>query len=278
MHRDHKVDFVIAGAQKCGTTTLTRILDAHPSLVCCSKKEPHFFSTARDWRAELQTYEQLFPWQEGALHFEASTTYTFYPHRSPNVWERLFAYNPAMKILYLVREPLERITSAYMHAFERGYTTLPLEEAVRERNVYLDVTRYATQIRPFLDRFGQDSVRILFFEDLIERPRALARDVLSFLGVDPEVQLPVRGTQANKSLRGGRRHYRHGALPFRVLRRVAPRVWEKVTDPSKRAFRERPRLSLESQRRVLQLLALEIDEIERLTGRDLSHWRAPPLA
>jgi hypothetical protein len=275
MNRDRKVDFVIAGAQKCGTTTLTSILDSHPSLVCCSKKEPHFFSTTRDWRAELRNYEGLFDWQEGALHFEASTTYTFYPHRSVAVWDRLFAYNPEMKILYLVRDPLERITSAYMHAFERGYTELDFEQAVRERSAYLDITRYATQIRPFMDRFGRGSVQILFFEDLIERPRALTQDVLSFLGVDARVQLPTRDRHANRSLRGGRRHHRHGTLPFRLLRRVAPPLWRRVTDPSKRAFVERPELSLESCRRVLRLLSLEIEELERLTGRDLWHWRDP---
>lgn len=220
--------------------------------MCCSKKEPHFFSTADDWRKELDAYERLFPWQDGALHFEASTTYTYYPHSSPEVWERLFAYNPDMRILYLVRHPLARITSAYMHSFERGYTDLDFEQALRERPVYLDVTRYATQIRPFIDRFGRDSVRILFFEDLVDRPEQLTEDVLSFLGVDAEVPLEAGNVHANASLGGGRRHHRHRALPFRMLRRVAPPVWRKLTDPSARAFDAPPALSRRSWRQILR--------------------------
>ena len=95
--RPFTVDFMIVGAQKCGTSTLSAILRIHPALVRCDVKEPNFFSGCEDWRAELPRYEQMFRRREGALYFEASPSYTFYPHRKLDLWDDLHSYNPALK-------------------------------------------------------------------------------------------------------------------------------------------------------------------------------------
>ncbi len=179
------VDFMIVGAQKCGTSTLSEILRIHPALVRCDQKEPNFFSGCEDWRAGLQQYEQMFRRRAGALYFEASPTYTFYPHRKLDLWDDLHSYNPALKIIYLVRDPIERVTSAYMHSYERGYTELSFERALVREPIFLDVTRYATQIAPFIERFGPDRVRIVLFEDLVRDANVLARELAIFLGIDP---------------------------------------------------------------------------------------------
>jgi hypothetical protein len=271
-----KVDFMIVGAQKCGTTTLSDILNTHPSLVCCREKEPHFFSRALDWQAELPRYEQLFHRRAGARFFEASTSYTFYPHRNLDLWERLYAYNPALKIIYLVRDPIERVTSAYMHSYQRGYTDLPFERALVERAMLLNVTRYASQITPFIRRFGSERVRILFFEDLVRDPSTLVRNLAAFLEVDAHSFRGVNSTHSNKSLGRDRRHHKHDTRAMKMLRRVAPPLWRSMTDNSERAFSEKPVLSPSAQWMVLHMLRAEIDELEVLSGRDLDHWRRRP--
>ena len=65
-----KVDFMIIGAQKSGTTSLADMLKSHSDLVCCRQKEPQFFSGTQDWRKELSTYEDMFPRQVGAKYFD----------------------------------------------------------------------------------------------------------------------------------------------------------------------------------------------------------------
>jgi hypothetical protein len=120
-----KVTFIIIGAQKCGTTTLFNLLNKHSSLIGSSDKEPHFFSTSKNWRQQLSDYHSLFEEQNNALYFEDSTTYTFYPLRNLRIWDDIYDNNPAMKFIYLVRKPTSRIISSYMHTYERGYTDLP---------------------------------------------------------------------------------------------------------------------------------------------------------
>jgi hypothetical protein len=277
MNDPFSVHFMIVGAQKCGTTTLSDILRTHPSVVCCNTKEPEFFSSRVDWRAELPRYERMFPRREGALYFEASTGYTFYPHRRLDIWDHLHAYNPRLKIIYLVRSPIERLTSGYMHSYERGYTNRGFEEALFREPIHLDITRYATQITPFIRRFGADQVRILFFEDLVRDPTAIAREVAAFLGIDAESFKNADGIHANKSVGGWKRHHKYDrpGLVLRGLRRFTPGVWREITDNSARAFVKKPVLSPPNQRVVLHLLRSEIQELEALTGRDLSHWRTP---
>ena len=269
-----RVDFMIVGAQKCGTTTLAQILQSHPALVGCTPKEPQFFCTSSDWRGELPRYDRLFPRREGALYFEASTTYTFYPHRKLEIWDDLHEYNPDLKILYLVRDPIERVTSAYMHLYERGFIESTFEKAVVGSPLVLDVTRYASQIAPFIRRFGDDRVRILFFDDLVHAPEAVARDVATFLGIDPDGFGSVDGVHENRTLGGHKRNYRYDSNPvLQVLERVMPPLWRALADNSARAFSQKPILPLPLARAVLHMLRSEIDELETITGRDLSHWR-----
>jgi hypothetical protein len=275
MTKPFKVDFMIVGAQKCGTTSLGRMFRTHPSVVCSRKKEPHFFSTCTDWRAELPRYEELFERRPGAIYFEASTSYTFYPHRKLELWADLHAYNPDLKIIYLVRDPIERITSGYMHHYQRGYTDFDLDRAVVEDPIFLDVTRYATQIRPFVSHFGAERVRILFFDDLLRDPNGLVRDLAGFLGIDPNKFGDTGSIHINKSVGGRKRHYKWDApgILLRQVRRFTPFLWRIITDNSARAFDRKPQMSGQVRQRLLQKLEPEINELEEITGRDLAHWR-----
>lgn len=271
---------MIIGAQKCGTTTLDAMLRTHPSVTGCTPKEPHFFSTCDDWQAEIARYEQSFAKSADSLYFEASTSYTFYPHRNLELWEDIYEYNPKTKFIYLVRPPIDRMTSSYMHNYERGYTDLEFEAALLEIPLLLDITRYASQIKPFIRRFGREQVHICFFEDLVRDPEAFVSTLSRFLGIHPDGFAHVGEMHSNKSVGGNKPHYKYdrfGAL-LRVVKRFAPALWKKIaTDPA-RAFHEKPVLSPSHQQVILNTLEPEIREVEVLTGRDLSHWRAVPSA
>lgn len=274
------VDFMIIGAQKCATTTLYRLLNAHPSIVGSRPKEPHYFTTVRDWRRELPRYEAMFPDREGALRFEASTSYTFLPLKKLEVWEDLYAYNPRLKLLYVVRNPLDRIVSNYMHNVERGYTEKSLEEAVMRDRIYVDVSRYATQIRPFLRRFGEERVRILFFRDVVGRREGVLAELAAFLDV-PRDGFGEDGegagfrVHANPSLGGAKPRAKLDNVLTRGLRKVSPTLWRLVTRAGARGFDEKPTLSPPLRRTVLHMLEGEIRELEAITGRDLSEWKEP---
>lgn len=273
------VDFMIIGAQKCGTTTLFDLLERHPQLCGCRDKEPHFFSTTENWRRELAAYEDRFPDLPGGRRFEASTSYTFLPHRRPAIWEDLHAYNPALRLVYLVRDPVARIVSAYMHDVLRGYTRAPLEQAVLRDPRYLDISRYATQIRPFIQRFGSNQVLILDFDDLVHHQARTLQILGRFLGFDPDLCAPPPQVHANPSLGMRKLPHRLDRLAFLGpgLRRTMPGVHDRLSRLlSRPAFREKPVMAPRLRRAILDMLALEMEALEPLLGKHLGHWRHEP--
>ncbi|WP_138429434.1 sulfotransferase family protein [Fodinibius saliphilus] len=275
MDQEYKVDFMIVGSQKCGTTTLAEMLRRHPAIVSCDEKEPMFFCSSPNWQDEISDYHSLFQWKKGGMHFESSTSYTFYPYRDLKVWDRLYTYNPDLKIIYIVRHPIDRIISSYMHAYEQGHFDTGLEKTIVKNAFFLNVTRYATQIRPYIDRFGSENVQILFFEDLVQDPSAVVSELSKFLGISEKNFGDVQNIHSNKSVGGNKLHhrYKNPGIVLRIVRRFLPFVWKKITDNSDRAFKEKPQMDRQYQEMVLHLLRNEIDELEQITGRDLSTWR-----
>ncbi len=265
---------MIIGAQKCGTSTLFNILDSHPGIVGSRPKEPQFFSTSPDWRKEIDDYHKLFNQKEGVLYLEASTTYTFYPLRNLRIWEAIYEYNPKMKFIYLVRNPIDRVISSYMHAYERGFTDLAIEEAVTERRQLIDVTRYYTQIRPYIKKFGSDRVLIIDFEDFIKKREAVLLQIADFMSIDYSQFANHEKVHTNASLGGGKKHHKYDkpSLPLKVVRKFLPPLWDRMMDNSRRAFARKPELSPEYREMIINMLELEIRALEGLMDKDLSHW------
>lgn len=271
-----RVDFMIIGAQKCGTSTLFDILDSHPSIVGSRPKETNFFSLSQDWRNDLRGYEGLFELKEGALYFEASTSYTFYPLRNLRIWDDIFDYNPKMKFIYLVRNPIERVVSNYMHAYERGYTDLDIEEAIRTEPVFIDVTRFYTQVSPYIRRFGRSNVLLIDFDDLIQSRQTVLRAISEFLAIDFKKFGDYEKIHSNVSIGGRKKHrkFDNPSLPLRAIRRFLPSAWNRLTDNSKRSFGQRPALTSECKEVIMNMLELEVRALERLMQKDLSGWTA----
>jgi hypothetical protein len=269
-----KVDFIIVGAQKCGTTTLYDILNTHPLLVGSSKKEPNFFSENANWRESISAYEALFTPQYNALYFEASTSYTFYPVLNLNIWDDIYQYNPNMKFIYILRNPIDRVVSSYMHTFERGYTDKSIEDAICQDMFLTTTSRYYTQIKPYITRFGRDRVLILDFDDLSNDIRKVAHVMADFLEVDHDQFPAIDDIRSNVSLSGKKRHHKFEkpALHLKLLKTLAPKLWEMLLDNSSRTFERKPVLEKEYREVIVRMVMSDIKPLEELMGKDLSSW------
>lgn len=177
-----KVEFIIIGAQKSATSSLAAVLDNHPLLSCSVPKEPHFFSKEKDWKSKLESYHSLFK-EKDAIWFEASTSYSFYPEFNKNIAKDIQSYNPEMKFIYIIRNPYDRIISAYRHVYARGYEKRNFKKAIRSSVNLYNVTSYYTQAKNYIDVFGKDKLLILNFDDFNNNRIETLQQISKYLNI-----------------------------------------------------------------------------------------------
>ena len=219
------VDFMIVGVQRSGTTALAQFLSRHPEIAMSSPKEVHLFdgrNYSPDWTPEEidARYRHAFKDGDGArVRGEATPMYLFFSE----IPRELVRYNPGLKVIVLLRDPVERAISSYYFQKNRSREPRPLWLALlleplrirRSHNpraigsltrVYTYRRRglYSRQLRNLFRHFGREEVLILRTRDLERHHDAVLRRVFAFLGVDEAVRIePERANQAD---RAGRRH------------------------------------------------------------------------
>jgi hypothetical protein len=271
------VDFMVIGAQKCGTSSLAGQLAEHPQVCFCSKKEPGYFDRTEDWKATLDEYHKLYSPAAGQICGEASTMYTFIPEWR-GTHSRLAAYNPDLKLIYMMRQPVERIISQYSHRLVRETVRERPEIAVFADPAYVNRTRYAVQIRPYLELFGPEKVLLLIFEEYTHDPLRTLGRIAEFLDVRPDAFQSVDLTARHRSAREWylRNSYRR-IRSSTVLQAVASKVPSLMRRAARPYFCNRleakPEFSPELKQTLWQLLEDDVAAMEALMGRRLDIWR-----
>lgn len=273
-------NLLIVGAAKSGTTSLHAYLDHHPEVAMSKKKELQLFSR-EDWRERLDWYRSQFP-VEAPVRGESSPAYSMDPVLA-GVPERARELIPDARIVYLVRDPVERIVPHYVEFVARGLEERPLEQALADydsdSNVFTATSRYAHQLERWRESFPEASILVLDQCDLLSDRRATLREVFRFLGVDDSFWSPeferLHNTQGNK-LRANRRGawlWRHGLyetvlggaerLPRPLRARVRGLFGDEVHKPTlDPALREELRASLRE----------DAERLRSYTGRSFDHW------
>lgn len=177
-------DFVIIGAMKSGTTSLYRWLEAQPGVWMPALKEPEFFSRQDRWERGLDWYASLFgDAPEESVVGEASVSYTD-PVGAARSAHRMSEVIPDVRLIYLLRHPIERLRSHYRHQVQRGRESRPFGVAVAQPgNEYVARSLYFTCLEPYLDRFSRDALCVVRLEDLVDEDAPGWRSVLSHLGL-----------------------------------------------------------------------------------------------
>ena len=204
-------DFLIIGAMKCGTSTLQAQLAAQPGIFMTTPKEPNYFSDDDVFAKGEAWYDGLYDGAgPGDLTGEASTHYTKLPTH-PRTLERMAARLAAPRLIYLMRDPLERAISHYIHEWTQGVMGGDPVEAFRTHPELTDYSRYAMQIEPFVARYGRDAILLLRLEQMKADPQGTLDRVGAFLGRDGLVWDHGMGAQ-NVSAERVRRLPLHGLI------------------------------------------------------------------
>lgn len=243
-----QLDFLVIGAQKAGTTALNYYLRRHPRIALPEKKELHFFDDDERFTRGAPDYEVLHrrfaPARPGAIAGENTPNYLYWATAMP----RTYAYNPAIKLVCILRNPIERAFSQWNMQRARGIEPLDFIDALRaepERLVqlpsgekrkfaYLDRGRYAAQLKRVFSLFPREQVLVLNYARFRSEQRKTVEQIYTFLGL----ALP----RSFKSLEAH-------SIPY-------PR-----------------KLQPEERKLAREILDQDIRELEQLLGWDCESWR-----
>jgi sulfotransferase family protein len=263
---DRLPDFIIIGAMKSATSTLHEQLAVQPGIFMSRPKEPNFFSNDEIVARGLDWYRALFAAADRRdLCGESSTHYTKLP-TYPRTVERMSRALPRVKLIYLMRDPIDRLVSQYLHDSIRGAICVPLDEAVARHRELTDYSRYSMQLEPFLGAFGPEGVLPVFFERLVRHPQAELERICRFIGYAGRPRWD--GTMRAQNVT--REQLRKSVVRERIInlpvlsglrRRLVPRRWSECLKALWQVSPERPRLRSES---VDRLRAVFDDDLARL--------------
>jgi hypothetical protein len=267
---------IVIGAAKCGTTSLHEYLDEHPDISMSREKELHFFVDRKNWGRGLEWYESNFD-ASAPVRGESSPGYSAFPLYS-GVPERMAHTIPDVKLIYLVRDPVERIVSHYTHRTVNWPEMGTLEEALGDPHVrewLVTPSHYWLQLEQYLAHFPPEQILVVDSDEL----RSSLPGVFAFVGVDPAFR-STAFDRAHNAATGRTRRTRAGEAVSTLLERTlgparSQALRERAPQALKAPFRYElgPTVLSEPLRKVLEEELR--DDVERLrahTGLAFSGW------
>ncbi len=211
-------NLVVVGGLKCGTTSLHHYLDLHPEVEMSRPKELNFFVDELNWALGPEWYASHF--SGGApVRGESSPHYTNRP-RFEGVAERMRSLLADARLVYMVRDPIDRMLSHYLHNVGGGYDDRTLADAFADLDsAYVSRSRYFFQLEPYLETFGGDRIEIVAREELKRDRPATMRRVFGVPRGGPRLQLAAIRARVGDRHRKGRR-----SLPVDGPGGAAPRA------------------------------------------------------
>jgi len=205
-----KVNFAICGTQKGGTTALDSYLRDHPEVCMSQKKEVHFFDNGDFFDGGEPDYSNYHSWfqpkPEQRVIGEATPIYMYWKSAA----QRMHAYNPDMRLIFLLRNPVERAFSHWNMEYTRGAENLSFHHALQAESdrlheaaplqhrvySYLDRGNYCDQLRRIENIFPKSNLLVLKQEELSGNPKGTLESVSDFLGISAFQKISPRNVHA----------------------------------------------------------------------------------
>ncbi|HET9872765.1 MAG TPA: sulfotransferase [Propionibacteriaceae bacterium] len=305
--REPHPDALIIGAPKAGTSALHAALARHPQVYASPVKEPKYYlcgdapppayrgpgdaHSQQEWVWRRADYQALFaPAPVASVRLESTPFYLY----SPDARRRIVEELPDVRLIAVVRDPIDRAYSNWMHLWVDGLESEPdfvtacgLEEArIRDGWApfwhYQRMGRYGEQLADLFSRVDRDRVLVLRYRELVEQPTATLNKVSRFLGIaaDQIPSIPADNSRVfvGRGLRTRTlgRAIRLGAAAGSL---VAPQVWRTASRPLVAALQSggsqcRPKLLQEQRRQLLGAYLDDIDLLEQVLGQSFEDWRS----
>ena len=293
--------FLIIGAAKSGTTSLYAWLNQHPQIYMTPIKETNFFAFEGEklqypkgticeiylsnCLTSLESYRKQFQGVSTEIALgESSPSYLYHPKAA----ERIKHYIPDVKLIAILRNPVERAYSQFLHhARENFESCLDFSEALQqEKNrmrdqwwwgyFYQDIGFYHPQLKRYMDLFNKEQIRVYLYEDLRDNCRELLRDIFSFIEVneqfipDMSTRYNVTGIPKNRLLHDflSKPHFLKSA--FKEI--IPQKLGSKITTNLRNSNLVKPQFPEEVKQQLIQFYREDILKLQDLIQRDLTAW------
>ena len=280
MNDGHLPNLVVIGAMKCATTSLHYYLGLHPRISMSREKELNFFVEEFNWGRGVAWYRRQFD-GKADVYGEASPSYASHPYYA-GVPQRMASVVPDARLVYVLRDPLERLASHYRHDFSERTDERSFEDAVRQSDPgdrLICRSRYFLQIEQYRPFYPDDRILLITSEDLHTARTGTLGRVFAFLGVDPGFRSPRFRLALHMSLfrrrrtRAGERLYRMRCM--RLLDRLPPLLrWNlkkalfwPLSEPG-----PRPVFSDAVLGKLVPILRDDVAALRQYSGRDFREW------
>lgn len=293
--RNFKLDFVGIGAEKAGTTWIADCLREHPEVNIPEVKEmfffndydPHFLSIKNyRYKRGIKWYARQFNGGSDKKAGEISPTYLY----SKVTAKRIRDNFPNTKIIVVLREPISRAFSQYIHDKRLGVIKdIAFNEAVRMYRNYLEKGYYFKHLNNYFELFDKNNILVLLHEDLVEKPKKSVKKIYEFLELKNTKFLPksinrkknIAGrakyplvnytmTQLDYLLREKRMEFLLKTIDSLGLRRLA--IF--VRDRNSTKIVEYPKIGKETTIYLKEIYRPTIEKLEKLLQKDLKTWKA----
>lgn len=270
-------NLIVIGAMKCGTSALNYYMSLHPEVSMSNPKELNFFIAERNYPRGLEWYSRHFD-PTARCRGEASPNYTAYPQHL-GVPERIAEVLPDVRLVFIVRDPIERITAHYVHNYAKRREKGDLRATLLHPNTsYVTRSKYFMQLQRFLAHFDDEQILILDQNDLREERMETLAKIFEFAGVDPSFRHPkfehVRHSTSRKkrATRLGMRVQRMSRTRFG--RRIPRRAWLAldVALPLSKPIEKPGGVAEALGPEVLEVLHEDAERLRAHTGRSFDHW------
>lgn len=275
-------NLIIIGAAKAGTTSLHHYLSLHPRIFMSRVKELALF-TRDNWRDRIPWYSSQFADADADVRGESSPNYTMYPYL-PSTPERIRQVVPEAKLIYVLRDPVERTIADYVEHVHLGFERRGILESLRDldepANPHVCSSRYGSQLRRFLDHFDGAQILLLDQADLFANRRGTLSRVFAFLGVDPTFSSPLFD-QVHNTAEEKVRYNRLGRwlVTRQILTEPREFLGRGPLVPPLRRLLSRPierALPPQARDRLVATLRPEVEALRELTGQPWDRWPSFP--
>jgi hypothetical protein len=251
--RTNRPDFIIIGAMKCATSALHDQLKAHHTFFMTTPKEPNFFSDDSVYAQGISWYQSLYDEaRTDQIRGESSTHYTKLPNHQKTL-PRLKAFCPQIKCIYMMRHPMDRLVSHYIHEWSQRVISCDINTAVDQFPELIDYGRYSMQLEPYRATFGSGAILPVFSENFRHDPLRELQKIFNFLGVkqQPSYHQEIRSNVSAERLRTC--SWRDAMINNQILRVLRRTIVPKSVRNSIKGLwtmKERPVLSSVARQRI----------------------------